>query len=46
LDNDIYVWCNNTCTFDVLGHELIHATFFVMKSRNLNTNEQETFCYI
>lgn len=46
IDGDIYIWCNNDCDIAILGHELIHATYFIMKSRGLTINDQETFCYI
>lgn len=46
LDDDIFVWCNNSCDIAVLGHELIHATYFIIQSRGLNVRDQETFCYI
>lgn len=42
----IYIWHQEDAPIHIIGHEVAHATFYLMDTVHLNVMDQEAFCYL
>ena len=44
--DSIYLWFEPNPTIDIVAHEVAHSVFAIMKSRGLDIEDEELFCYL
>lgn len=46
MDQYLCIWFEPNTKIDIIVHESAHATFTLMRSRGVNIEDEEMFCYL
>ena len=46
FDGELYIWFNNKPQLSTVIHEVAHSVFNIIKTRGLDMEDEEVFCYL